>query len=230
MGGSVAIIPARGGSKGIPGKNILKIAGKPLIAWSIEHALNAKCVDSVWVSSDSKEILEIAKAYGAKPILRPDYLSRDEATSESAWLHAVDYIEEHQNAEIDAVIAMQATSPIRGDDDLDSALKKFRYENLDSLLSVTIVEDHFQWRMGKKGPQSVKGYDFKNRKRRQDLEVTFLENGSFYIFTPKVLRTTKNRLGGKIGFFQQKKHKMFQIDEPDDVLLCEAILNSYQEV
>lgn len=180
MGGSVAIIPARGGSKGIPGKNILKIAGKPLIAWSIEHA--------------------------------------------------VDYIEEHQNAEIDAVIAMQATSPIRGDDDLDSALKKFRYENLDSLLSVTIVEDHFQWRMGKKGPQSVNGYDFKNRKRRQDLEVTFLENGSFYIFTPKVLRTTKNRLGGKIGFFQQKKHKMFQIDERDDVLLCEAILNSYQEV
>ena len=93
MGNCVAIIPARGGSKGIPGKNLLKLAGKPLIAWSIEHALKSSKIDSVWVTSDSDEILSVSVAYGAKAIKRPASISGDKATSEEAWIHALKKIQ-----------------------------------------------------------------------------------------------------------------------------------------
>ena len=92
MGNCVAIIPARGGSKGIPGKNTILVAGKPLLAWSIEHALRSAEIHSVWVTSDSPEILDIANTYGARTILRPADISGDKATSEEAWIHALNEI------------------------------------------------------------------------------------------------------------------------------------------
>ena len=220
----IAIIPARGGSKGIPNKNILKINDKPLIAWSIEHALSSQSIDSVWVSSDSEEIISIAERYGAKSIIRPDSISGDEASSESAWLHALDTIEKQM--EVNLIVGMQATSPVRGPTDLDDAIQAFNDQKLDSLISVTMIRDHNVWSMTEKGPESV-NYDFMNRKRRQDTEVRYLENGSFYLFKPKILRTTNNRIGGKIGFYHQELYKMFQIDDPEDLTLCTAILNGY---
>lgn len=224
MGGVVAIIPARGGSKGIPNKNILKINDKPLIAWSIEHALSSKSIDSVWVSSDSEEIISIAKKYGANSIIRPDSISGDEASSESAWLHALDIIEKHM--EVSLIVGMQATSPVRGPTDLDDAIQAFNDQKLDSLISVTEIRDHNVWTMTEKGPEPV-NYDFMNRKRRQDTDVRYLENGSFYLFKPKILRTTNNRIGGKIGFYHQELYKMFQIDDHEDLTLCKAIINGY---
>lgn len=225
MGDCVAIIPVRGGSKGIPGKNLVMLSGKPLLVWSIEHALNSTKIDSVWVTSDSDEILSLAKSLGANVILRPSNISGDKATSESALIHAVIEIQKH--SEVNLIVFMQATSPIRGKNDLDEAITKYYKENLDSLLSVTKIEDHFQWRMGKSGPESI-NYDYKNRKRRQDIEVTYLENGSFYIVSPEALLKNKNRLSGKIGFYEQEKYKMYQIDNTEDVALCEAIINGYR--
>ena len=98
-----AIILARGGSKGIPNKNIIDFCGKPLIAWTIEQCLSSKHISEVWVSSDSQEILEVVKEYGAKTIKRPDDISGDFATSESAWLHAIEFIE--RDGDIDFVLA-----------------------------------------------------------------------------------------------------------------------------
>jgi N-acylneuraminate cytidylyltransferase len=221
----VAVIPARGGSKGIPGKNIMSICGKPLLAWSIKHAQQSKYVESVWVTSDDDEILSLAKVLGAEVIKRPASLSGDKASSESAWIHALDYIEKQGN-QVEFMIGMQATSPIRGEDDMDDAIIKMRDEKLDSLLSVCEVEDFFNWRMGDNGPESI-NYDYKDRKPRQAIETRYLENGSFYIFKPDLLRETKNRLAGKIGIHVMDKHKMFQIDNPEDVVLCEAILKGY---
>ena len=117
MSNVVAIIPDRGGSKGINEKNSLLIAGKPLLAWSIERALTSKYIDSVWVTSDSEEILNIAVEYGANPIIRPVEISGDKASSESAWLHAVKTIE--QEISVDIIVGVQATSPIRGENDFD---------------------------------------------------------------------------------------------------------------
>ena len=225
MGDVVAIIPARGGSKGIPGKNLKPVCGKPLLAWSIVQAYAAASVDSVWVTSDNDDILAVAREYGANPVRRPDSLSGDTATSESAWHHALQEIE-GSGIVVDFVIGMQATSPIRTASDLDSALGKVRHENLDSLLTVTEVEDYFNWRLGTHGPESV-NYDYRSRKRRQLIEKNYLENGSFYIFRPSILKNLNNRLGGAIGMHVMERHKMFQIDNPEDIALCEAIMQGY---
>ena len=225
MGNVVAIIPARGGSKGIPGKNLKSICGKPLLAWSIMQARAANSINSVWVSSDSNDILAVAEEYGALPIRRPETLSGDIASSESAWLHALEEIE-HSGANVDLIVGMQATSPIRASSDLDAAIAQVKRESLDSLLTVTEVEDFFTWRIGPNGPESI-NYDYRSRKRRQLIEKRYLENGSFYIFRPETLRVLNNRLGGKLGMHVMERHKMFQIDNPEDIVLCESIMRGY---
>lgn len=225
VGITAAIIPARAGSKGIPGKNLIPVCGRPLIAWSIAQARAAAGIDEVWVSSDGDEILEVARAAGARTIRRPPEISGDTATSESAWRHAIDTIEA-EGRHIDWVVGMQATSPIREPRDLTDALHRAISGKLDSLLSVVEIEDFFMWRVAANGPESV-NYDYRDRKRRQAIERRYLENGSFYIFRPSVLRQHDNRLGGKIGLHVLEKHKMFQIDNAADVALCEAVMSGY---
>lgn len=222
----VAIIPARGGSKGIPRKNLINICGKPLIAWSIIQACAAKTIQSVWVTSDDREILAVAEDYGAKPILRPDDISGDDAGSEAAWLHALNIIEEC-GSHVDIVVAMQATSPIREPEDLDGGVSRLLDDGYDSILSVTEIEDFFTWRYKSDGSADAINYDYMHRKRRQNIEKRYLENGSFYIFRPQFLRMNNNRLGGRIGMFVMSRHKMFQIDNIDDIMLCSSIMNGY---
>lgn len=226
MGVTVAIIPARGGSKGIPHKNIIDFCGKPLIAWSILQARAAKGIDSVWVSSDSDAILDVAKNFGANPIRRPADISGDEASSESAWLQALSAIE-GKGAQVDAVVGMQATSPIREASDISKALVQFEREDLDSLLTCCEVEDFFIWKYTENNQPIGVNHDYKNRVRRQNIEKRYLENGSFYIFKPDVIRHYNNRLGGKIGIHVMDKQKMFQIDNPQDLVLCQAIMRGY---
>ena len=223
---NIAIIAARGGSKGIPKKNLIRISGLPLIAWSILQAKKSKLINSVWVTSDSNEILDIANKYGAFGIKRPKRISGDKASSESAWEHAINYVTS-KKIKIDNIIALQPTSPVRESSDIDSAIIYFQKKKLDSLLSVTEIEDFFVWENKKNKPSPV-NYDYKNRSRRQSIEKKFLENGSFYIFKPETLENFKNRLGGKIGLFPIEKYKSFQIDNAADVSLCEAIIKYYK--
>lgn len=223
---NVAVIAARGGSKGIPKKNLLDVAGKPLIAWSVEQALGAAGISHVIVSSDSDEILAVSERYGAVGVKRPDEIAGDVATSESAWVHALDAFEASHGAP-DLVVAMQATSPIRESADIDDALAAFHEKGLDSLLTVAEIEDYFMWKDdGPEGPEAL-NYDYKTRRRRQEIQKRFLENGSFYIFRPAMLRETSNRLGGKIGLHVMHRHKMFQIDRVEDVELCSVIMRGY---
>jgi CMP-N,N'-diacetyllegionaminic acid synthase len=223
---TVAIIPARGGSKGIPRKNLVDVCGKPLIAWSILQAKNARLIDSVWVTSNDDEILAVAESFGARPIRRPAEISGDQATSESAWLHALDAIEAH-GVSIGLVVAMQATSPIRDSADLDDGVQMLHGQGFDSLLSVAEVEDFFTWRIADDGGAESINYDYRNRKRRQQIEKRYLENGSFYVFRPEQLRRNNNRLGGRIGLFVMGRHKMFQIDNLEDIELCAAIMRGF---
>ena len=222
---TLAVIAARGGSKGIPHKNLLDICGKPLIAWTVEQARAARGVDVVAVSSDSDSILAAAEAAGAVGVPRPADISGDLASSESAWLHALEAIDAHLGR-FERIVALQATSPIREPTDIELALDTFDRERLDSLLSVCEVEDYFNWRIGADGPEPI-NYDYRNRRMRQQIEKRYLENGSFYILIPSLLREQNNRLGGKIGFHVMERHKMFQIDRPEDVKLCAAIMRSY---
>ncbi|MBH5401193.1 acylneuraminate cytidylyltransferase family protein [Bradyrhizobium sp. CNPSo 4010] len=222
---TLAVIAARGGSKGIPHKNLLDLCGKPLIAWTVEQARAARGVDVVAVSSDSDAILAAAEVAGAIGVRRPDDISGDLASSESAWLHALDATEA-QMGRFERVVALQATSPIREPSDIENALATFDRDHLDSLLSVCEVEDYFNWRIGASGPEPI-NYDHRNRRMRQQIEKRYLENGSFYVLIPSLLREQNNRLGGKIGFHVMDRHKMFQIDRPEDVKLCAAIMRSY---
>jgi N-acylneuraminate cytidylyltransferase len=222
---TLAVIAARGGSKGIPHKNLLDLFGKPLIAWTVEQARAARDVDVVAVSSDSDKILEAAEAAGAVGVKRPDDISGDLASSESAWLHTLEAIDERMGR-FERIVALQATSPIREPADIEAALATFDREHLDSLLSVCEVEDYFNWRIGQNGPEPI-NYDYHNRRMRQQIEKRYLENGSFYVLIPSLLREQNNRLGGKIGFHVMERHKMFQIDRTEDVKLCGAIMRSY---
>ena len=219
-----SIIPARGGSKGIHNKNIIDFCGKPLIAWTIEQCLSSKYVSNVWVTSNSQEILDVAEKYGAKTIRRPDDISGDLASSESAWMHAIEVIQ--KDMEIDLVLAPQVTSPLREVKDIDSAIELFQKEKYDSMFSASVAEDLFFWEESNTGFDSV-NYDYKNRKRRQDFKEQIIENGSFYLFKPEVIQNNNNRFGGKIGFSKMEFWKMFEIDNAEDMRMCSALMKEF---
>tara|TARA_B100001142_G_C14193157_1_gene600788 strand:- start:60 stop:743 length:684 start_codon:yes stop_codon:yes gene_type:complete len=218
-----AIILARGGSKGIPNKNIIDFCGKPLIAWTIEHCFKGG-IEDVYVSSDSKEIIEISKEYNSKTILRPKELSKDESSSESAWLHAYDTIK--NNKKIDWIFAPQVTSPLRQISDVKNALKLASSDRYDSIFSCSTVEDLFFWKESKSSFKSI-NYDWRNRKRRQDIDKQYIENGSFYLFKPIILEMNKNRFGEKIGIVEMDFWKMFEIDSMDDLRMCSALMKEF---
>lgn len=221
----VAIILARGGSKGVPKKNIIDFCGKPLIAWTIDNCLKGGA-NSVWVSSDSDEILEISSEYGANKIKRPDDIAGDFATSESAWLHAINHIEQIRE-KIDWVVAPQVTSPLREASDISKAIALAKENIHDSFFSCSVAEDLFFWEKNKDGNLDSVNYDWRNRKRRQDIPKQFIENGSFYIFKPQVLRNTNNRFGSNIGIVEMEFWKMFEIDSFDDLKMCSALMQEF---
>jgi len=223
---TVAILLARGGSKGIPRKNLIDFCGKPLMVWSIEQCLAAKGIDSVWVSSDSKEILDVAVAHGARPIPRPESLSSDAATSESGWLHAVETIEKSGDT-VDLVVAPQATSPLREASDLERGLAAFNAGSHDSLFSCGVAEDLYFWQRSAEGRLESINYDWRNRKRRQDHAPQYIENGSFYIFRPEVLRRFNNRFGERIGMVEMDFWKTFEIDSLEGMRLCAALMQEF---
>ena len=219
------IIPARGGSKGIFKKNISNFCGKPLIAWTIEQCIDSDKVSNVWVSSDDDDILNIAAEYGAQKIKRPKNISGDKATSESAWQHAIDYL--HSNdVPVDIVLGPQVTSPLREVSDIDNAITKFIEGNYDSMFAASIADDLFFWEESISGIGSI-NYDYKNRKRKQDFKEQIIENGSFYLFKPKVIKNNNNRFGGKIGYSKMDFWKMFEIDDINDFRMCSSLMEEF---
>ncbi len=222
----VAIILARGGSKGIPNKNIIDFCGKPLLVWTIEQLQCTKGIHSIWVSSDGEEILSIGKTGGAEVICRPAEISGDSATSESGWLHALEIIED-KVGKVGTVVAPQVTSPLREPQDIERGLGDFQEHNYDSMFSCSITEDLFFWQKMTDGTLCSVNYDYKNRSRRQDTPRQYIENGSFYIFKPDVLRQYHNRLGGRIGMTQMEFWKMFEIDSMEDLKMCEALMRTF---
>ena len=226
MANAVAIILARGGSKGIPGKNIIDFCGKPLIVWTIEQFQRAKGIDSIWVSSDSEDILDIARNCNIETVRRPEDISGDRATSESGWLHALEHIES-KAGKVDMIIAPQVTSPLRESADIECGLREFQEGKWDTLFSCSVAEDLFFWEKMSDSTLSSINYDYKNRGRRQEIPKQYIENGSFYIFKPEVLRQYNNRLGGRIGMTQMEFWKMFEIDSMEDIRMCEALMKTF---
>ncbi|MEC4818825.1 MAG: acylneuraminate cytidylyltransferase family protein [Scytonema sp. PMC 1069.18] len=218
----IAIIPARGGSKGVPRKNIRSLRNKPLIAHSILNAKEAKLINNVYVSTDDPEIAEISRKYEAEIIHRPEELANDTASSESALIHAVLEIEQ-QGISPDLVVFLQCTSAIRTATDIDRAIEKLQTENADSLVSVS-PSHRFLWEKVHGIVKSI-NYDYRHRPRRQDMNPQFVENGSIYIFKPWVIKELGNRLGGKISLFPMSEAAAWEIDSLTDFEIVEFLLN-----
>ena len=218
----LVIIPARGGSKGIPRKNVQLVAGKPLLAHTIGHARNTPAVDRVVVSTDDAEIGAVAEEYGAEVVWRPAAICGDEARSESALVHALDVLQEREGYEPNLVVSLQATSPMRQPDDVARAIEQLRRAGADSLFSARPLHG-FVWRR-EEGELASFSYDYRQRQRRQDAPEDFVENGSIYVFKPWVLRRFDNRLGGKIAMYVMDPLDSFQVDAPGDLALMEKLL------
>lgn len=219
----LALIPARGGSKGIPRKNLVPVAGKPLLAYTVGQALATPEVDRVVVSTDDDEIARRAAEWGAEVVRRPAELATDEATSESALVHALDALAA-DGYEPDLVVFLQATSPLRRPDDVARAIATLDAEDADSLFSACLVHG-FVWRR-RADELTPLSYDYRARRRRQEIGEDLLENGAIYVFKPWVLRHFDNRLGGKIAVHRMDALDSFQVDEPADVELMERLLRT----
>ena len=220
----VTIIPARGGSKGFPGKNIAPLCGLPLISHSIQHSLNSKYVNQTYVSTDSAEIKAVSKSAGAQVIMRPAALASDAASSEDALIHAVEQIKASLGSPPELIVFLQCTSPIRAAGDIDNAVELLLSSGADSLLSA--AENHrFIWEKADNTAKAI-NYNYNDRQRRQDLTPQYCENGSIYIFRPEALLKHRNRLSGKIAIYEMAEESSYEIDTNVDFIVVEALMKN----
>lgn len=221
MGKIVAFIPVRGNSKSIPLKNIKNIAGKPLVFWVIEAALESDYIAEVFVATDSDEIREeVAQITNSKLkiISRGKDTATDTATTESAMLEFA------KKTPFDEIILIQATSPLLTTSDLENALKLLKKEKGESLLSV-VRQKRFIWKIVN-GIAFPENYDYKNRPRRQVFGGFFVENGAFYITSRDLLLRSKCRLSGKIVLYEMAGESYYELDEPHDWIVVEQLLKA----
>ena len=221
----LAIIPARGGSKGIPYKNIIEIGGKPLIAWSIKAALDSRQITKTLVSSDDDQILAIANAHGAQTLQRPEHLSGDEAGSEGLIVHAIKE-EIRAGNSYDYAMLLQPTSPLRGTQEIDEAITLLLNSKAKALISVYTPE-HTPYKAFK---LSDRGYleglvDNKTPfMRRQNLPQTFMPNGAIYLIeTAQFLKTGSLFCEDGTIAYEMSREKSIDIDTMEDVKMVEKL-------
>lgn len=218
----LAIIPARGGSKRLPRKNVLDLCGKPLIAYSIEAGLQSKYIDKVVVSSDDEEILQISKKFGAETIKRPDILASDTATTFDAIKHTIDSLEKYEY-----IVLLQATSPLRNSKHIDEAIELLEEKKADAVVSVCEMEHSPLWSNTLDDTLSMNNFlkDEVLNKRSQDLEKHYRLNGAIYICKTELLLKEKSFfLKENIFAYIMDRKSSIDIDEEIDFKKAEFFL------
>jgi N-acylneuraminate cytidylyltransferase len=216
----VAVIPARGGSKGVPRKNLRRVGGMPLLARSIAAAQAARAIDRVVVSTDDPEIAAVAREWGADVVDRPAELSGDTASSESALLHALEVLR-GRGVETRVLVFLQATSPFIDPDDLDDAVGRVSAGQETSVFAA-VESWGFLWRHGAEGMLGV-NHDPEARPRRQDREPEYLETGAFYVLDAAGFRTARHRFFGRTGIAVVAERHALEIDTEEQLELANAI-------
>jgi YrbI family 3-deoxy-D-manno-octulosonate 8-phosphate phosphatase len=217
----VAVIPARGGSKGVPRKNVRRVGGVPLVGRAVATALAAKLVDRVIVSTDDDEIAAVAEEWGAQVVLRPAELSGDTASSESALLHVLASLES-EGADVGVLAFLQATSPFIDPRALDDGIRLVTEGTFDSVFSA--VETYgFLWQRDAGGAVDGVNHDPGHRPRRQDREPHFLETGGFYVMDAAAFRSAGHRFFGRVGVVEVDATTAIEIDTVDELEIARAI-------
>ncbi|MCJ7431995.1 MAG: acylneuraminate cytidylyltransferase family protein [Anaerolineales bacterium] len=227
MGKILGLITARGGSKGIPQKNIRDLAGKPLLAWTIEVALSSQCFDKVVVSTDDYRIAKVARDFGADvPFMRPFEMAQDDSSSMDAVLHAVHFLANHENYFPQYIMLLQPTSPLRSSVDIQKAIKIIQDKQADSVVSVTTVHQHPYW-MKTISPDGRLA-DFSPTERsytkRQDLPTAYALNGAIYLARREVLLARSSFYGKNTFAYVMPSERSLDIDTPWEFHLAELIL------
>ncbi|MET0296899.1 MAG: acylneuraminate cytidylyltransferase [Microbacterium sp.] len=217
----VAVIPARGGSKGVERKNLRRVGGIPLVARAILAAQRCAEIDRVVVSTDDAEIAHVAREWGADVVERPAELSGDTATSESALLHALEELE-RRGVDVGILAFLQATSPFIDPVALGEAVCSVRTRRRDIVFSA--VETYgFLWHRGRGGSADAINHEVGERPRRQDREPHFLETGAFYVMRAKAFRAVGHRFYGSIGIVQVPDRTAIEIDTPAELDVARAL-------
>ncbi|HZY31971.1 MAG TPA: acylneuraminate cytidylyltransferase family protein [Candidatus Methylomirabilis sp.] len=223
----VGLIPARGGSKVIPDKNILPVGGLPLIAWTIAAAKASKCLHRVIVSTDSPTIGGIAREHGAEtPFLRPAALARDDTPGIEAVIHAVRWLDEHEGFRPHCAIVLQPTSPLRTAQDIEAAIGLAKERQADAVVSVCEAHQHPYWmkRMTEDGRLSDMFSPSEGYTRRQDLPRTYSLNGAIYLVRREILLERRTFYTERTYGYIMPSERSLDIDTPWDLYLADLIL------
>lgn len=229
----IAIIPARGGSKGLKNKNIKTLCDKPLVVHSIQSAQKSKYLDEIMVTTDSQEIADISKEFGANvPFLRPKNLASDTATSFDATLHVLDFYKKELEKTFDYLILLEPTSPLREDDDIDNMIEKLleNSDKYDSLCSIGEIGEH---------PSIVKKIEDNNlvpfckelelTSRRQDNQTAYFPYGVGYLANIEVLKKEETFYTKRNNYYEIKRYQCYEIDDIFDFLAIENIMKYKKE-
>lgn len=226
---AVAFIFARGGSKGLPGKNIYPLCGKPLIAWSIEHALAVKRIVRIIVSTDSKEITAVARSYGAEvPFIRPAELARDHSPEWLAWRHALDYLRETTGVLPDVMVSVPTTAPLRLAVDIENCLDEYEKGDVDMVITVTAAHRSPYFNMVKTNADGTVGLVNPPQLAiacRQDVPVVYDMTTVCYVANPEFVLTHNAPFEGRVKAVQVPIERAIDIDTLLDLQVAESLLN-----
>ncbi len=229
----LAVITARGGSKGVPMKSIKELCGKPLIAYTIETSKKSKLITELIVSTDNKEIKDISERYGAAvPFMRPDELSGDKVPHLPVMKHAIEFMEEKSGVTYDYVVILQPTSPFRTVDDLDGTIEKLIKTEADSAVSIVRLEgDEHPIKAKKLEGNFVRSFCIEEPEgvRRQDLEPAYRRSGAVYAMRRNLLMRDNKLYGEKIAGYVVPRERSIDIDSMEDWNLAERMIVKLKE-
>ena len=229
----LAIIPARGGSKGLPDKNIKDLCGKPLIGWTIEQSKASKVIDEIFVSTDSLKISNVAKEYGVNvPILRPEELAKDSSSSMDVVDHVLSYFE-NKNTFFDYILLLEPTSPLRKDNDLDSAIKlAIENESVDGVISLGEVHMEHPMivkKLNQKGKIESYIENVKKISQRQQTDKAYFPYGVIYMIKTKVFRNKRTFYTNNIIPYFIERWQNYEVDDIYDFIAIEAIFKKIKK-
>jgi CMP-N,N'-diacetyllegionaminic acid synthase len=220
----IAIVPARGGSKGLPGKNMKDLLGKPLIAYTVEAALKSKYISDVIVSTDDKEIYDVAISYGAtKTFLRPSELAQDDSLALDNYIYTINRLINEFDYTINDFVVLQPTSPLRDSVDIDNAIELFKQKNADSVISYTEEHHPVSWHKYIDVNGQFENIFPDNIQNRQANKLTYFPNGAIFVFKHNLIQTREYFSNESYAYIMDRK-KSIDVDTIDDFELAEYFM------